>query len=121
MDFTKYHFVYNANAYFASMDKYPDGLFEAITKNGRDGLEALCWALQTMSEQAELLRQYMGYEKSEVFNAKEAMVVLKPREIPIARTIAIGAIEVGLNMNDEENEELDLVIVELQKKTNQRD
>ena len=122
MDFTKYHFLYNASAYFATQEKYPDGFFELMMKNDRQGLEALCWVLQEMSEQGELMRRYMGHDKGETFNASEAMLKMRPKDIAVARSIVMTAMDVGLNVETEDEEaEVDIVLVELQKKIKPQD
>lgn len=116
MDFTKYHFLYNAAAYFATQEKYPDGFFELLMRNDTEGLEALCWVLQEMSEQGELMRRYMGYDKEETFKASEAIVKMRPKDIGAARAIAMTAMDVGLDSSPDDEEEVDIVLVELQKK-----
>lgn len=122
MDFTKYHFLFNAACYFDAMEKYPDGFFELVMGNGKESLKALCWILQEMSEQAEAFRSYMGYERGEVFNADEALVKMRPLDIANARAVVVYATDVGMHgKGGEDEEELDLVLVELQKKTRPQD
>ena len=121
MDLTKYHFLYNATAYFDTMDKYPEGFFEIMSKNNKEGLEALCWVLQEMSEQGELLRKHMGYDANPTFDAKEAIIKMRPKDIAAARALAMTAMDVGLHSEDDEDDELDIVLVELQKKTKPQD
>ena len=60
MNFENYHFVYNAQAYFDAKKKYPDGLLNAIQA---DDFDALCWALEELSTQGELIRRDMGHDK----------------------------------------------------------
>ena len=121
MDLAKYHYLYNAAAYFATMEKYPDGFFEVMTKNDRTGLEAMCWMLQLMSEQGELMRRYMGYDKEETFNADEAILKMRPKDIALARSVIMTAMDVGLNTEGDDEEEVDLVLVELEKKIKPHD
>lgn len=116
MDLTKYHFLFNAACYFAANEKYPDGFFDVCYKNNSEGLEVLCWLLQEMSEQGELYRRYMGYDPEETLKADEAMLMMRPKDINIGRGIVMAAMEAGFN-NNNADEEVDLVLVELQKKT----
>lgn len=114
MDLSKYHYLYNALAYFESQEKFPDGLYEAISLNNREGLENICWMLQLLSEQGELARRALGYDKEETFNADEWISSMHPRDIIAARGIIVMAVESGLATN--ENAETDLTLVELKKK-----
>lgn len=117
MDFSNQSFVYNAAAYFAAQEKYPDGLGTAILQNGMEGLDALCWALEELSTQGELIRRSMGYDKREPIKAKEAALVLSAYQATEARRIILGAISKGLTAPEDEGEEVDEVLAELQKKT----
>ncbi len=116
MDLSKYHFTYNAAAHFAAMDKYPDGLIEAITKTGTEGFEALCWALEELSTQGELVRRDMGYDKGPIIKAEQAKTNLLPYEIMGAKQVVLDAIVRGINV-PEETKVIDEVLMEIQKKT----
>ena len=116
MDLTKYDFVYNAAAHFAAQDKYPDGLWAELVKPGVAGYEALCWALAETSLQGELIRRDIGHDKRETLDENKLRLYLKPRQINEARSIILTAMTKGLNNADEE-EEVDEVMAEIQKKT----
>jgi hypothetical protein len=116
MDFSKYHFVYNAAAHFAAMDRYPDGLVAEMGKNGSEGFNALCWALAELSMQGELVRRDMGYDKGETLNDDKLRLHLKLRDIPTARQIITDALIAGVGSSDADSE-VDEVMLELQKKT----
>jgi hypothetical protein len=115
-DFSKYDFVYNAAAHFAAMDRFPDGLWLELVKPGKAGHEALCWALAETSLQGELIRRDMGRDKRETLDENKLRLYLKPRQINEARTIVLNAMTKGLS-NDDDNEEIDEVLLENQKKT----
>jgi hypothetical protein len=116
MDLSKYHFTYNASAHFATLDKFPNGLIEEITKSGLEGFEALCWALEELSTQGELVRRDMGYDKGPIIKAEQAKTMLLPYEIMGAKQLILDAIIRGINVPDE-SKEIDEVLMELQKKT----
>lgn len=116
MDFKKYHFIYNAAAYFAAQDKYPDGLINELGKGGTAGFDALCWALQEMSVQGELVRRDMGYDRGETLDAERLKRNMKFGDIVTARKIVTETMERGLKMPDEPTE-VDEVLAEAQKKT----
>ncbi len=120
MDLTQYSFVYNAAAHFAAMDKYPGGITTAILQNGFEGFAALCWALQEMSIQGELLRRDLGHEPGETVKAEYAMRNLGVHDVLEARRLVLMAVEKGLKQPGDERQEVDEVLLELQKKTDSR-
>lgn len=128
MNFSKYSFVYNAAAHFAAMEKYPDtedpdteekkgGLVNAVLQGGIAGFDALCWALEELSTQGELVRRNMGYDKQEPISAQTARVALKPYDVIAAKGLVMEAVAKGLRNDEDENNEVDEVLAELQKKT----
>lgn len=119
MDLSQYKYVYNAAAYFAGVEKYPNGLMEQLLKPGNDGFSALCWAMAEMSTQGELIRRDMGHDKREPLSEEKLRLHMTPRNISEARTIVMTAIAKGLGKGgeDEEDEEVDEVMAEIQKKT----
>lgn len=114
MNLDKYHYSFNAMAYFEAQEKFPDGIYEAISLDTKEGLMNICWMLQLLSEQGELIRRSFGYDKEETFKADECISFMQPRDIITARGIIVMAVENGLSQND--NEETDLTLVELKKK-----
>lgn len=116
MDLSKFSFVYNADAHFAAMEKYPDGLWAELIKPGKAGFGALCWALAETSMQAELIRRDMGQDKRETLIEDKLRLYLKPKQINEARSIVLTAMTKGLGKGDD-GEEVDEVMAEIQKKT----
>ena len=114
MNFT--NLVYNAAAHFAAQERYPEGLSEALSAPGGKGFEALCWAVGELSTQGELIRRDMGHDKKEPLTAEYVRLHLKPSELLAAKSAVIEAMIRGLNSGDED-EEVDEVLAELQKKT----
>ena len=46
MKLDRYHYLFNAAAYFAAAEKYPEnGIVAAIAGQGPESFDALCWAL----------------------------------------------------------------------------
>ena len=116
MDFSKFHFVYNAAAHFAAMEKYPEGIVAELMKPGTAGLESLCWALEEMSVQGDLVRRDLGHDKSPTISAKRMQLRMMPRDINEARSIVMDGIVKGLKQSAEA-EEIDEVLAEIEKKT----
>jgi hypothetical protein len=116
MNLGNYHFVYNAAAHFAAGEKYPEGLMSSIVKPGTEGFDALCWALEELSTQAELIRRDMGRDKETPLKAETVKRLLMPYQLEEAKKIVFNAIVKGLNPGGED-EEIDEVLMENQKKT----
>lgn len=117
MDLSKFSFVYNAAAHFKTVEKYPDGLIAAISSEGMAGFDALCWALEELSIQGELVRRDMGYDKQETLKAEHVRANIKLREVILAKQIILQAVIKGLSSEEDESQEVDEVLAELEKKT----
>lgn len=117
MDFTKYHLLYNAAAHFKVLEKYPDGgITKAISDPGIDGYAATCWALELLSTQGELARRDMGHDHEKWLTEEQAMLHMTPGKMLLAKQLVIEAISEGLRTTGPD-EEVDEVLMELQKKT----
>lgn len=117
MDFGKYNFVYNAEAHFKGIDKYPEGVMEATQQPGTAGFNALCWLMAEMSVQGELIRRDMGYDPGEVLTEKQLKTHLKITELGEVRKIVLETMVRGLRGEEKEDEVIDEVLAEIEKKT----
>ena len=102
-------------AYFDLQEKYGDGWEDIIYENNKKGVEKLCSVLQVLSEQGELMRRALGYDPEETFKAEDGIKLFRPKDLLLARTIILSAVETGMSTSDEE--EVDVTLVELKKKT----
>lgn len=94
------------------------GTITAIAENTKNGFEALCKALEFMSEAGEAYRKYMGYEKKETLKADYIKKVLLPYEIAdLKNIIAETVVKCFKKEIEEPEQEIDLGLLELQKKT----
>jgi len=112
--------TYNAAAYYAEAEKYPQGILKAISSGDRDGFEAICWALSEFSTQTELIRRDMGYEKRPILTPEYFSLRLSFPEMVAARAAIINAVFKGMDLENED-EEVDEVLLELQKKTESKE
>lgn len=126
--------LYNAAAHFMAMEKYPGtpredggepedsgepedaGLLSAIWRDGYEGMEAVCWALEALSRQGALLQREMGMEAQEPIKASKAMVEMTLPELLRAKRMVFDAVVRGMHVEDEKGE-VDEVLAELEKKT----
>ena len=113
----EYHLCYNAAAMLELQDKYGDDLYDAITEHTAAGLAGLCDVAATLSEQGELVRRYMGYDKGAVITAETLHVMLSPTELLTLRDRVLRAYMAGFGREINEDEEADLGLAEMQKKT----
>ena len=110
----EYRLLYNAAAHFDSLERYPDGIIEAIAEPGKKGFEALCYALALMSHQAEAARKYEGKETQEPIKEEWTLMHLRLADVVKAKTAVFQAVAKGIG---EASGEIDEVLLELQKKT----
>lgn len=108
--------LYNAEAHFAAAEKYPDGLINELQKRGVESYDAMIWAWTEMAKQAELYKRFMGESPKKIMTEKDARTLLTAGQLRIASTMVMNAIIDGLGEGDGD-EEIDEVLVELEKKT----
>ena len=128
----EYSLLYNGSAMFEVEARYSKprevapgadeaeadtfSIFDLIGERTPDGFKALCSIAAIMAEQGELMRRYMGYDAGAVLTAEELQIFLLPTEhINLYRAVC-NAITKGYGREVEE-EEIDLGLIELQKKT----
>ena len=111
------YLAYTGEAMFQLQEKFGTAaeLLGAIGKNTRDGLSVACEAAAILTEQGELARRHLGYDKGPIIEAATIRATITPSEIAIP-----AAMELGYGREVvEENDEIDLGLAELnaQKKT----
>ena len=112
--------LYNAAAHFAAITKFPDGLVKELQKGGEGGFDALCWGMAEMAKQAELSRRHMGEDPKDYPSADDFKVGLRVNQIRLATEMVMNAIIKGLRGDEpDEDEEIDEVLLELEKKTSE--
>lgn len=117
INFDNYTYLYNADAYFKAEEKYPDGFFQTLLRRDKQGFDAVCWGLAELSMQGELVRRYQGCDAEEYLTEEKVRHFLDIKEVPRAVEVLVDAITKGLSINSKEDEEIDEVLMELQKKT----
>lgn len=117
INFDDYTFLYNADAYFKAQEKFPDGFITILLKQDKEAFDALVWFLAEMSLQGELVRRYMGEEKKDFLTEEKVRHLMTVKEMPEALKVVVSTIQKGLEIETDENEEIDEVLAELQKKT----
>lgn len=113
----QYSLLFNGYALFAEREMFGDkGMVEEIQQNTAAGLEALCKAVCMLAEQGELARRYEGFEPQETLSVDQVRVLATPMDLLMLRTAVVRAVVKGYGREVEE-EEKDLGLAELEKKT----
>ena len=88
-----------------------------IKDSGKKSFEAVCYYLFKLSEQGELYRRWQGQTHGPVLTEQFFRVNLAPHEVAAANDAILAAIVLGFRREEKETGDLDLGLVELQKKT----
>lgn len=117
----EYNLIYNGYAMFALMEFYAGSINDALNANTIDSYDFVSHAVAVMSEQGELARRYLGYDKRYFISydqIKEYSVMWSPLDAIRIKTAVIQAITRGYEreVNPDENKEIDEGLAELNKK-----
>ena len=108
----------NGQALFDLYDKFgTKGFITDPLKDNKAGFEATCFFLAKLSEQGELYRRWQGQTRGPVLTEQFFRVNLAPHEVAAAKDAILAAIVLGFRREEKETGDLDLGLVELQKKT----
>ena len=109
----------NGQALFDIYDKIGTNGFitDPLKDNNKAGFEATCFFLAKLCEQGELLRRWQGQTRGPVLSEQYFRVHLAPCEVAAAKDAILAAIALGFRREEKETGDLDLGLVELQKKT----
>ena len=95
--------TYNAAAYYAGEEKYPDGLIDALLEEGRAGFDALCWALSELSAQTELIRRFHEEGERPMLPPEYFALCLTTPDALAAKKVVIDAISEGLKADEDQS------------------
>lgn len=119
-----FYFMFNGLAMFALEDTFGGKEYlEKLRENTAEGLSALLQVSAILAEQGELARREMGYTPTELPTQSNFGIpaLLHPIDILTLRNGCIGAINLGYTREiSNEDEEIDLGLIELQKKRKPR-
>ena len=113
------YLLLNGQALFDLYDKFGTKGFitDPIKGSGKKSFEAVCYYLFKLSEQGELLRRWEGQTRGPVLSEQYFRVHLAPRDVYRAKDAIVTTIRIGFAREAEEEHDVDLGLVELQKKT----
>lgn len=113
------YLLLNGQALFDIYDKFGTKGFitDPLKDNNKAGFEATCFFLAKLCEQGELYRRWQGQTHGPILTEQFFRVNLAPREVAAAKDAILTAIVLGFQREEKETGDLDLGLVELQKKT----
>lgn len=108
----------NGQALFDLYDKFGTKGFitDPLKGSGKKSFEAVCYYLFKLSEQGELYRRWQGQTHGPVLTEQFFRVNLAPHDVAAAKDAIRTAIVLGFQREEKETSDLDLGLVELQKK-----
>ena len=112
-----YYLSYNVMAVHQIYDLGIEDLSAAISDRGAKAFEQVCRAAEIMIQQGELVRRYLGYDPGNVISAETLMLTLGLNHDFALRRTMMEAVLDGLRSETDERQEVDLGLLELQKKT----
>lgn len=114
-----YHFMYTMSAVFDINEKYggEENLFNQLTSGGKEEFDAVIWLGQKLSEIGELARREFGYDPGKYLEDGYATdTSLSAVNYAKLKEAVIVAINLGLSGEVENEKEIDLALVEINKK-----
>lgn len=119
LDGQEYHLLLNGAALFDIYDRFggEGSVLDHVRGGSRASFEALCWYLEKLCTQGELLRRYEGRDKGPIPAADMFRTCLSPLDVPRARLAIHAAVAAGFGREEAERREVDKGLLELEKKT----
>ncbi len=113
------YLLLNGAALFDLYDKFGTKGFltDPLNGSGRASFEATCYFLAKLSEQGELYRRWEGQARAPILSEQFFRVHLAPRDVTRAKGAIAAAVSLGFRREEEEDHDVDLGLLELQKKT----
>lgn len=94
-----------------------NSVLDPIYGVGRTAFNAVCWMLAKFAEQGELIRRDAGFKPQNIPTDQHFKLKLRPMELHDAKEAIKETVILGFKRECQENEEVDLVLEEIEKKT----
>ena len=115
-----YHLMLNGAALFDAYDRFGDkgDLLDRIVGADRASFDNTVWLLVKLCQQGEVWNRHNGADPQPMLSAEAAAVLMGPMDVIRARAAIRAAYAAGFERdNPSEEEEIDVGLLELQKKT----
>ena len=116
----KYHLMLSGAALFEAYDRFGDtgDLLEQVIGTSMESFENTVWMLVNLAKHGEVYRRHMGEEPLPMLSVETARRTMGPKDVVRARSAIRKALAVGFEREElNEEQEIDLGLLELQKKT----
>lgn len=120
LDGQVYHLILNGAALFDAYDEFgtKGDLLDLVTGTSRESFDHTCWMLVKLAQQGEAVRRFQGEDPMPMLTPMQAQRLLGPVDVVRARAAIRAAFAQGFEREaPDEEEEIDLGLAELQKKT----
>lgn len=113
-----YPLCMNAAALFDIYDQFGTerDLLEIISASTAEGFSDLCWTLAKLNEQGVAVKRYMERSAEKPLSEIEWKILLSPQDAIKAKEKVTEAVIRAFSRNIPDDEELDLGLLELEKK-----
>ena len=115
-----FHLLLTGAALFDIYDEFGsrEDLLDRIGGTTRQSFDDTIWILVKLAQQGELYRRHMGEDKLPMLDPQTALRTMGPMDVVRARAAIRRAYAIGFERETaSEDEEIDLGLLELQKKT----
>lgn len=113
-----YYPVYNNNAMFRIQDSFPPDYLDQINDNtSKASLELAFDVFRILCEEGEAVRVHYGYAPGSLPEREDMRLAWLPADAQRMRTAIFAALTIGYGQDFPDNEDVDLTLLDLQKKT----
>lgn len=113
-----YYLCFNGIAMFEINELLGDKqIVDLLTDNTIQGYRMSCEVLAILSEQGEAVRKYLGYDTQKPLTADEILSLAAPADVLSMKSAIMQAVAVGYGKEIGEDDEVDIGLIEIQKKT----
>ena len=115
----KYSLCLNAAALYDIYEKFgtEKDILEIVSGTGAEGFSALCWVLAKLNEQGVAVKRYLERSAEKPLSEVEWKILLSPHDAVLAKEKIAEAVIRAFTRNIPDDEEIDLGLLELEKKT----
>lgn len=119
----KYSLCLNAGALYDIYDQFgtEKDILEIISGNNAEGFNNLCWILAKLNEQGVAVKKYLERSHEKPLTETEWKILLSPLDAILAKEKIAECIIRAFNREIPEDEEIDIGLLELEKKTEKLD
>lgn len=116
----KYYLMLSGAALFEAYNRFGDtgDLLERVIGTSIESFENTVWMLVNLAKHGEVYRRHMGEDPLPMLSVETARRTMGPKDVVRARSAIRQALAIGFEREElSEEQEIDLGLLELQKKT----